>query len=83
MKNLTIKNVPDALHEGLKRRALANRRSLNGEVMSILENAILPDDGRHPDADGIALRVAALRNRMKGKGLSAEEVQTAIRQKRP
>jgi plasmid stability protein len=40
MKNLSVKNVPETLHERLKKRAHHNHRSLNGEVLYILEQAI-------------------------------------------
>ncbi len=36
---LTIRNVPDALARKLKLRAERNHRSLQGEVMAILEHA--------------------------------------------
>lgn len=35
--NLSIKNVPDAIAERLKARAASNHRSLQGELMSILQ----------------------------------------------
>jgi antitoxin FitA len=38
--NLSVKNVPDALAEALRRRAAANRRSLQRELISILEAAV-------------------------------------------
>ena len=38
--NLSVKNVPDDLAERLRRRATANRRSLQRELMSILESAV-------------------------------------------
>jgi plasmid stability protein len=37
--NLSIKGVPDALAETLRLRALANHRSLQGELMAIIEAA--------------------------------------------
>ena len=37
--NLSVKNVPDALAERLRRRAGRNRRSLQKELLSILEAA--------------------------------------------
>ena len=40
--SLSIKNVPDEILERLRRRAEINHRSLQGEVMSILENAVRP-----------------------------------------
>lgn len=38
--NLSVKNVPDELAERLRRRASANRRSLQRELLSILEAAV-------------------------------------------
>lgn len=37
--SLSIKNVPDELAERLRQRAARNHRSLQGEVMAILEAA--------------------------------------------
>ena len=36
MPTLTIRNMPDALHEALKERAKKNRRSMNQEVIAEL-----------------------------------------------
>lgn len=38
--NLSVKNVPDDLAERLRRRAAANRRSLQRELLGILEAAV-------------------------------------------
>jgi plasmid stability protein len=38
--NLSVKNVPDELAELLRRRAAHNRRSLQRELLSILEAAV-------------------------------------------
>jgi plasmid stability protein len=40
--NLSIKNVPDDLVEKLRRRAKRHYRSLQGELMAILEEALVP-----------------------------------------
>lgn len=37
---LSIKNVPDALAERLRRRAGTHHRSLQGELLAILEEAV-------------------------------------------
>jgi plasmid stability protein len=37
--NLSIKGVPDALAEQLRQRAARNHRSLQGELMAIIEQA--------------------------------------------
>jgi plasmid stability protein len=38
--NLSIKNVPDDLADLLRGRAAENHRSLQGELMAILEDAV-------------------------------------------
>lgn len=40
--NLSIKNVPDELAERLRQRAEAAHRSMQGELMAILEEALVP-----------------------------------------
>jgi plasmid stability protein len=37
---LTIKNIPVDVYERLKRRAKANRRSINQEVIAVIERAL-------------------------------------------
>lgn len=41
--NLTIENVPDELVERLRRRAAAHHRSLQGELMVIIEASVGTD----------------------------------------
>jgi plasmid stability protein len=40
MSGLLIKELPKDLHRKLKARALANRRSLSGEAITILETVL-------------------------------------------
>lgn len=40
MSNLSIKDVPEAWAEALRQRAVRNHRSLQGELMAILEKAV-------------------------------------------
>jgi plasmid stability protein len=40
MPNLSIKSVPEELAESLRQRAARNHRSLQGELMAILEEAV-------------------------------------------
>lgn len=42
MATLTIKNVPDALHQKLKERAKRHRRSMNNEAIICLEEILTP-----------------------------------------
>ena len=41
--NISIKNVPEPLVDQLRRRAKKNHRSLQGEVMALLEEAVAPE----------------------------------------
>ena len=40
MPTITVRDVPDHVHRRLKRRAETNRRSLNQEVLRVLEEAV-------------------------------------------
>ena len=46
--NLSIKNVPDEIAEQIKRRAANNHRSLQGELMSIIEAAVAKNETLTP-----------------------------------
>ena len=46
MSNLSIKDVPEAWAAALRQRALRNHRSLQGELMAIIEQAVR--DGSSP-----------------------------------
>ena len=54
--NLSIKDVPDEIAERLRQRAARNHRSLQGELMSIVERAAYRDifdyGGLLSDLDG-------------------------------
>jgi antitoxin FitA len=47
--NLSIKNVPDDVAERLRERAKRNHRSLQGELLSILEAELAPRRQMHVD----------------------------------
>jgi antitoxin FitA len=40
MATLTIKNIPEDVYERLKRRAKFRRRSINQEVIAVIERAL-------------------------------------------
>lgn len=50
MANLSVKDVPDDVAERLRQRAARNHRSLQGELMAIIEQALRDSD----DAPGPA-----------------------------
>lgn len=43
MPNLSIRDVPDAIAEHLRQRAARHHRSLQGELMAILESVVAAD----------------------------------------
>jgi plasmid stability protein len=46
--NLSVKNAPDEILERLRRRAERSHRSLQGEMMAILEAAVAEDGAARP-----------------------------------
>jgi plasmid stability protein len=58
MISLTLKGIPDDLHRRLKERARVNGRSLSGEVMACLRQAVMP---RRVDVDELLARASVLR----------------------
>ena len=45
MSNISIKDVPDQWAEALRQRAARNHRSLQGELMAIIERAVMETAG--------------------------------------
>jgi plasmid stability protein len=71
--SLSIKDVPDALARALRRRAERNHRSIQGELLHILETTVRP---RAFHAEALVKRIQAL-------GLSTPaEATSMIRQDR-
>ena len=77
--NITLKDVPPALHRKLKQRAQRNRRSLNGEVLTILER--VSDDQPWPDTE-LLERIREVRAEMTGE-ISEELLKAARLKGRP
>jgi antitoxin FitA len=64
MATITIKDLPEKLHRQLKVRALRYHRSLNSEVIALLEAATAPQT---LDPDALLARAAKLRSRVSGR----------------
>ena len=64
--NLSVKNVPDDLAAKLRQRAKQHHRSLQGELMAILEEVVVP-----PRAS-----VAEVRQRVKQLGIRTGDEST-------
>lgn len=59
MPSLSIKNAPDHVLKGLRRRAERNHRSLQGELMSIITIAAVDEDTPHPTPSQIVAEFRA------------------------
>ena len=63
MRSVTIRNVPDDLYRSLVRQAERNRRSLQQQVLLLLERA------RSLDHDSHLKRASSFRARLEGRDL--------------
>jgi plasmid stability protein len=61
MRSFTVKSIPDALYERLRRSAAENRRSINREVIVCLERAL---GHERVDPRTRLARIDALRERL-------------------
>lgn len=80
MPNLTIKGLPDALYLRLKARAGENRRSLNSEVITCLEQAVAAEPA---DPAALLARADALRARVHAPLLTESRLRAAKASGRP
>ena len=77
---LTLKNIPDAVYETLKRSAQNHRRSLNSEAIVCLESVLLPT--KMIPSERLA-RIRALRAALTQEKFCAHEIDAAKREGRP
>lgn len=78
MPTITVRDVPDYVHQQLKRRAEDNRRSLNQEVLQVLEEAV----GDKTESDRRAARQAcrAEQKRTPSWSLDSSELKRVMRE---
>lgn len=80
MPTITLKNIPQDLYETLKMRAKRNRRSLNSEILVILEESVLP---KPVDVETILAEAKALREQTPDYFLTEEVLRKAKDEGRP
>ena len=80
MPSMTIKNIPEDLYQKLKSSAVANHRSLNGELIRILEERLCP---KKLTAEEWIFRARKLREGVPAGKVSSEEISSAIEEGRP
>jgi plasmid stability protein len=71
--NLSIKNVPDEIAEELRHRAAKNHRSLQGELMAILEEAAGRSSPMSPSEFLVGLRALGLRTPAESRAMIRED----------
>jgi plasmid stability protein len=74
---LSIKGVPDELAERLRQRAASNHRSLQGELMALLEAGV--NESIHSNAQGSAMSTRVFRQ----PGKAIEQVAAELRARFP
>jgi plasmid stability protein len=79
MSTITIKNIPDELHEALKKKASLQRRSLNNEIIACLEASLrsLP-----VDLESFLYKTQLLREQVSGR-LSSKDLKALKNEGRP
>jgi plasmid stability protein len=80
MPALTIKNIPDTLYEQLKAAAELHRRSINSEVLIVLERALVAT--KTSPVERLS-RIEQLRATIKPNSIAPEDINLAIDSGRP
>jgi antitoxin FitA len=79
MVTITIKNIPPQIYERIKSQARKNHRSINGEILSILEQAIAVPP---IDVNATLERTRKLRELTADYVISADEIEKLINEGR-
>ena len=77
MVDVLVRNVPEDIVETLKRRAAAHRRSLQQEMLQILEQA-----AQQPNAATVGEVATAIRERLARQGIEFDDSTPLIRSDR-
>lgn len=77
--NLSIKNVPDEIAEKLRRRAERQHRSLQGELMNILEQSVNEERYFSPSELLAEVRASGLRTPDESAGFLREDRDADLR----
>jgi len=80
MATITVKGIPDKIYNRLKVAAETNRRSMNSEIISLIEQSLM---SRRVPARKILERVQRLHDSFDGKTFDNERFEKARRAGRP
>ena len=67
MASMTVKGMSDVLMEALRARASANRRSVNQEIIAVLESAVAAPAAEVNEWSEFRARADALRERLRAE----------------
>ncbi len=73
MSTLYIRDCPESLHQTLTERAQAGRRSLNAEVLALLEAGVQADAQRRQSA-ALLTRIARRRKSLSSSAVDAVDL---------
>ena len=66
--NLNIRNLPDEIYKKIKEKANKNRRSINNEVVYILNDVLQPEETKEIISSETTLsEILKIRNNLKGR----------------
>jgi len=77
---ITVKNIPNDLYEMLKRKAARNHRSINNEIISIIEDSL---QTKRLDPDDFLVSIRKLREKTKQFILTEDFINQAKNEGRP
>jgi len=77
--NITLKKIPAGLHEEIKASAVRHRRSINSEILAILDEGLHP---RRRTADDILASARVIRERLKNVWLDDLKIDQSKREGR-
>ncbi len=79
MPSITLKKISSSLHRALKSRAKLHKRSLNQEVIALLEDGVIP--GHKVDIDAMLAREKRFMESL-NFSTTPEEIEAAIQEGR-
>ena len=80
MATITVKHIPDDLYNRLKAAAETNRRSINREIISRIEQSL---SSHRVATDQLLARVKRVQESYSGRPISIEQLDRAKREGRP
>ena len=80
MPSITVKNIPAELYDRLKQSAAANRRSLNSEIITLIEQGV---SASKVEAEAVLARARRLRRHTRRQPITEAAFSAAKRSGRP